>query len=1385
MSAGASATPSSEDRDPIELLADSFIARFRSGERPSIDEYASKYPELADEIRAILPALVELELNQSPGGTATGNVQGSAPDHAGAAPRVLGDYLILREIGRGGMGVVYEAVQQSLGRHVALKVLPNQSLAGSSHLERFQLEARAAARLHHTNIVPVFGVGSQDGVHYYAMQFIQGQGLDEVFEELRRLRSGRIENAQPRKPGESDAARPLTQATALGLLTGRFHAGGAQAVDNNQESRSHSPADLAATVAESGGPAPASSRSDVSSGSGSAAHVTLSGSHAETQYYRSIARLGSQVADGLAYAHSQGILHRDIKPSNLLLDARGTVWVTDFGLAKAEGTDALTHTGDIVGTLRYMAPERFDGWSDPRSDVYSLGITLYELFTLHYPFQEPNRAKLIERVMHDAPVSPRKLDRKLPRDLETIILKAIAKEPAHRYASAEQLAEDLRRFLADKPVLARRSSPAEQAWRWCRRNPALAATSILAIAALLAAVVVLAVSNFRIARTSQALATALREKDGALKTARESEIQAKGNAEEAGRQRIRAEAGEAQARAAVDEFLTRVTEDALLKAPGLQPLRRDLLSAALRFYDEFLKKRRDDPALRAALAGVQLRVGRIQRDLGDVVGSRKSFVAARSLYDALAKENPNDLEVQSGLAACQFHLDAIPEAIEIYERLIKLDSTNPRYRRDLAEAYNSQATNQRDPTRVAERLESHRKALALRETLVREFPDDPEARNNLGGTLNNIGVMLNERAHEQDALAMYLRAVEQGEAAFARAPQVIVYGQYLGTQYRNVTRMLQLLGRNDEANQYEQKEIDHWRRLTKDNPEVPLFRARLYSASNGHAHFLSAEGRKPESADWFELAARTIAAQPRKTGGDLYNQACAWALAAAAIDQRQGGLTAEDIRQRDKLIAASLDALRQSIEIGSQTSSHMREDTDLDVLRGRADFQTLVARTKADEEAAALSRHGKAETAQEKLLAHKEALAAQTRSADNQKRDRRHRADLVASQHAVGQILADLGRFAEAENTLKEALAARLALAQEEPTNVRYPLDVGWTHLALGATHWRALQLDQADREWSAGTSEMEAALRKEPKDSPLRSELDTARVEIAEKLLQLGRWEEAANLLDRVYQEHPASLAQQEAQPWKLHALLCLFATDPARFRASCTEFFKQFRNKEAKSRLYLACLAAPEALPAPDLKALAEMAEKDLGKNPKNNEFLLFAAMTRARAGNYPRALELLDQSRPEYTPTMNVAAARAIILHHLNRGDDARKALAEADRYLEETHRGALGKAVLAPGTDAESLLLREVLGREAHVLIHGKPAPANPYRLLAHARVLAHTARKADFEKALTAALAARPGNPEVLAAKSRILAEKDHTRPENPRAREGFQPSPSPPGRGPG
>jgi tetratricopeptide (TPR) repeat protein/WD40 repeat protein len=232
----------------------------------------------------------------------------------------------------------------------------------------------------------------------------------------------------------------------------------------------------------------------------------------EAEYCRGVARIGVQVAEALTYAHKQGILHRDIKPSNLLLDAQGTVWITDFGLAKAEGTDELTHTGDIVGTIRFMAPERFEGKSLPQSDVYALGVTLYELLTLRPAFDDTNKAKLIGKVVHDPPLPPRAIDPRIPRDLETVVLKCLAKEPRGRYASAEAVAEDLQRFLADRPIWARRASNAERTWRWCRRNPLVATLS----AVLLLVLTVTAVGGVVMSlRLNDALGQAQEDRDKA------------------------------------------------------------------------------------------------------------------------------------------------------------------------------------------------------------------------------------------------------------------------------------------------------------------------------------------------------------------------------------------------------------------------------------------------------------------------------------------------------------------------------------------------------------------------------------------------------------------------------------------------------------------------------------------------------------------------------------------------------------------------------------------------------------------------------------------------------------------------------------------------------
>jgi serine/threonine protein kinase/WD40 repeat protein/Tfp pilus assembly protein PilF len=484
-------------RNPVEELAEEFLERYRLGERPSLSEYIRRHPELAEEIRELFPALVMMEEV----GAKSGQVPSDRP-LSGARPfcERLGDYRILREVGRGGMGIVYEAEQESLGRHVALKVLPTQATAFSLNLQRFRREARSAARLHHTNIVPVYDVGDFQGIHYYAMQFIQGQGLDEVLNELRRLRGIRGDEKDASKDGPSAPTRGkvsfdpnLTGSLVHGLLTNQFSAGSPEG-GNPQEIRASEKEQGVAVPTFPGVAAVNPEKSprissplvnsteemDALCSHDSASKRSDLSAQSDYPFYRSVARIGLQVAEALAYAHGQKVLHRDIKPANLLLDLQGTVWVTDFGLAKEEGDD-LTHTGDLVGTLRYMAPERFHGESDARSDVYSLGLTLYELLTLHHAFEETDRYRLIERVTHEEPPRPRKYDPRLPRDLETIVLKAIAKEPKLRYQTAAALAEDLRRFLTDRPIQARRTAVWEHAWRWCRRNPQMAGLSALVL----------------------------------------------------------------------------------------------------------------------------------------------------------------------------------------------------------------------------------------------------------------------------------------------------------------------------------------------------------------------------------------------------------------------------------------------------------------------------------------------------------------------------------------------------------------------------------------------------------------------------------------------------------------------------------------------------------------------------------------------------------------------------------------------------------------------------------------------------------------------------------------------------------------------------------------
>ena len=469
-SSSTSSAERSPRSDPRVITAlETYLDALRSGRPWSREEFLARHAEIAGPLGECLSGLEFIQ-------TASVELEGSDAHRAATRPEPvplrarLGDYRVLREIGRGGMGVVYEAEQISLGRRVALKVLPFAAAIDPKQRQRFQIEAQAAAQLHHPHIVPIFAVGCDHGIHYYAMQFVEGRSLAAIIRELRSGLETALEEGAP-----SDAALAAPVSTEEACCAPEDPPGGGPPPVVPLEPSAAAPVldDHADLIAAFGA---------VACEDRAAPAPTLIGSvHQDRAFCQHVARLGAEAAEALDHAHGLGILHRDIKPANLLIDGQGAVWITDFGLARFHSDRSITGTGDVVGTLRYMSPEQAQarrGVVDQRTDIYSLGVTLYELLTLRPAFDGCDHHELLRQIALEEPVPPRRLNPAVPRDLETIILKAMAKDLSCRYTTAQELAADLRRFLDDRPILARRPGPVERTMRWAFRHRELVGTAV-------------------------------------------------------------------------------------------------------------------------------------------------------------------------------------------------------------------------------------------------------------------------------------------------------------------------------------------------------------------------------------------------------------------------------------------------------------------------------------------------------------------------------------------------------------------------------------------------------------------------------------------------------------------------------------------------------------------------------------------------------------------------------------------------------------------------------------------------------------------------------------------------------------------------------------------
>ncbi len=791
--------------DEVEALlaevVDEFMGRVHRGEEPNLEEYVVKNPAIGKLLRELLPALQVMGPASLPA-----NPAGAA---AALVPGCLGDFYILRQIGQGGMGIVYEAEQISLVRRVALKVLPFASTLDAKQLQRFQNEARSAGHLCHRHIVPVYTAGCERGVYYYAMQFIEGQSLAALI-----------------------ADRPPTN----------------------------------------------------------------------VEFFRMVARWGRQAAAALEHAHQLGIVHRDIKPANLLIEGGDHLWITDFGLAHLQGDNDLTLTGDLLGTLRYMSPEQAQAGRnrvDHRSDICSLGVTLYELATLQPAFAGGDRHELLRRIAVEEPPLPRRLNPAVPKELEIILLKATAKVAGERYPTAQELADDFDRFLEDRPIRARRPSLVQKVRRRLRRHKAVVvAVGACAIVMLVSAVVSLALSNLRIAREEAQTRQALADVE---------------------MQRQRADANFRKAQAAVDVMLTAISENRLFDTPELTPLRRQVLEKALSYYQGFLEEQSDNPDIRFETAKAYTRLGKICIGLGQPEPAEDMFRRGLELFEKLLAEFPADARYRCAVAAACHDLGThlrtdfsrpaegeryLGRALQLRRKLTTEDSADQNYRHDLAvschslgyllwdlgrsteaeelfreavaqwgklgprlasstalgraQAHNSLGLLLRSSGRPADAAEAHRAALAL--VQGPPFPSGAEYlyRWELARSHHHLGVALARQQRLTDAEAAIRQAIALRTAFVEEAPTARGRWQELALTYLGLGWVLEIGAHTALAEQPYRDALAHQEKLEADYPLHPdswfhLARCQVYLGAVLHE-----QGRRAEADKVFRAADRVF-----------------------------------------------------------------------------------------------------------------------------------------------------------------------------------------------------------------------------------------------------------------------------------------------------------------------------------------------------------------------------------------------------------------------------------------------------------------------------------------------------------------------------------------------
>jgi serine/threonine protein kinase/tetratricopeptide (TPR) repeat protein len=864
--------------DPDTLRA--FFLNTRRGQRHA--EYLCyttgetlKRPDVGTERRELLARvlgiLVESDEAEAWAARSLNEEPSSPRTNAAAAPRTLGEFELLSRLGRGGMGIVYRAWQPSLGRQVALKTM----LRGDDPKaeQRFNREIRALGRVEHPGVVKVYTSGVDGETWYYAMELIDGADLARVCERLASSRASDVDDDRWHTAVSSACEKARAQETPISQQ--------APQPSGSEEAGTDAPAPPAAPAPTRGG-----------------------------DYLRRVVDIIRQAAEAVHELHEADVVHRDIKPGNIMLTAGdGHPVLMDLGLAQIsdEAEGRITKTRQFVGTLRYASPEQIlaVGRIDRRSDVYSLGATLWELLTLQPLYgatDDTPTPELMQRIATTDPERPRKLNPKVPRDLEAIVLKCLERDPSRRYATAADFAADLDRFLRGEPVVAHPPSLSYLASKFVRRHrlPIGVAASILLL--LIAGTVI---AFFRI------------------------------NAE-----RARAEASFADARRTVGKFLVEISQEGLKDVPGIQGVRERFAREAADRYARYAADRPDDRSVAEGRARALASLGSISGQVGSVTRATGALEDAIRMMERLVRQYPDEPGYALQLARSRYELGVLhwsvnqfdtarphlQRAIQEIEALAVKSPTGAT--RDcrflLARSYNSLGNCQNEE-------DKQRQSYARSQTLYREIlnqdPKNLDSLRGLAAATHNLAQREKNAGNYAGALELFNEDQRLSEAACKLAPQSPGLLADLGIGLGNKALVLMLLKRPEEALKCYQESVASHRSAAKDNPMVSRYQwlladslRDLAAQLSGHQKYAEAQALYEESAEILEMLNRRVDDRP--------------AYGAALIDSRLRLAEFNKLRpdvsaDKAEVQRAYLRDLDQAVQTARALSAKFPEDPEL------------------------------------------------------------------------------------------------------------------------------------------------------------------------------------------------------------------------------------------------------------------------------------------------------------------------------------------------------------------------------------------------------------------------------------------------------------------------